>query len=84
MSKPAFRVHFNNNQQWFNVYVADDPTRFKRKNQCYAYYIAAEVRRQRKGLFGYIYLSELNFTPLAHELVAHEIQHLIFDWGLTR
>jgi len=84
MSRPAFRVYFNNNQQWFNVYVADDPIRFKRKNQCHAYYIAAEVRKQRRGLFGYIYLSELNFSPMAHELVAHEIQHLIFDWVLTR
>jgi hypothetical protein len=35
-------------------------------------------------LFGYIYLSELNFSPMAHELVAHEVQHLIFDWVLTR
>ncbi|HET9908327.1 MAG TPA: hypothetical protein VFQ23_16890 [Anaerolineales bacterium] len=84
MNKPAFRIHFNDNRQWFNVYVADNPTRFKRRNQCHAYYIAAEVRKQRKGLFGYIYLSELNFSPMAHELVAHEVQHLIFDWVLTR
>jgi hypothetical protein len=35
-------------------------------------------------LFGYVYLSELNFSPMAHELVAHEVQHLIFDWVLTR
>ena len=55
-----------------------------RKNQCHAYYIAAEERKQRRGLFGYIYLSELNFSPMAHELVAHEVQHLIFDWVLTR
>jgi hypothetical protein len=82
--KPAFRIHFNDNRQWFNVYVADSPTRFKRRNQCHAYYIAAEVRKQRQGLFGYIYLSELNFSPMAHELVAHEVQHLIFDWVLTR
>jgi hypothetical protein len=84
MSKPAFRIYFNDNKQWFNVYIARDPARFKRKNQCHAYYIAAEVRKQRRGLFGHIYLSELNFSPLAHELVAHEIQHLIFDWVLTR
>lgn len=84
MSKPAFRVYFNNNKQWFNVYVARNPAHFKRKNQCHAYYIAAETRKQREGLFGYIYLSELNFSPMAHELVAHEVQHLIFDWVLTR
>jgi hypothetical protein len=84
MSKPAFRIHFNDNKQWFNVYVARDPTHFKRKNQCHAYYIAAETRKQRHGLFGYVYLSELNFSPMAHELVAHEVQHLIFDWVLTR
>ena len=84
MSKPAFRIPFNNNRQWFNVYVARNPAHFKRKNQCHAYYIAAEERKQREGLFGYVYLSELNFSPMAHELVAHEIQHLIFDWVLTR
>ena len=84
MSKPAFRVYFNDNKQWVNIYVAKNPTHFKRKNQCHAYYIAAEIRKQRQGLFGYIYLSELNFSPMAHELVAHEVQHLIFDWVLTR
>ncbi len=84
MSKPAFRVYFNGNKQWVNIHVAQDPASFKRKNQCHAYYIAAETRKQRQGLFGYIYLSELNFSPLAHELVAHEVQHLIFDWVLTR
>ena len=84
MHKPAFRVYFNNNKQWVNIYVAHNPAHFKRKNQCHAYYIAAETRKQREGLFGYIYLSELNFSPMAHELVAHEVQHLIFDWVLTR
>ena len=84
MHKPAFRVYFNNNRQWVNIYVAHNPAHFKRKNQCHAYYIAAETRKQREGLFGYIYLSELNFSPMAHELVAHEVQHLIFDWVLTR
>ena len=84
MSKPAFRVFFNDNKQWVNIYVAKDPIWFKRKNQCHAYYIGAETRKQRQGLFGYIYLSELNFSPMAHELVAHEVQHLIFDWVLTR
>lgn len=84
MSKPAFRVYFNDNKQWVNIYVAKNPAHFKRKNQCHAYYIAAEIRKQRQGLFGYIYLSELNFSPMAHELVAHEVQHLIFDWVLTR
>jgi len=84
MSKPAFRVYFNDNKQWVNIYVAKDPAWFLRKMNCHAYYIAAEDRKQRQGLFGYIYLSELNFSPNAHELVAHEVQHLIFDWVLTR
>jgi len=84
MAKPDFRVYFNDDKQWVNIYVAHDPAHFKRKNECHAYYIAAEERKQRQGLFGYIYLSELNFSPMAHELVAHEVQHLIFDWVLTR
>ena len=84
MNRPAFRIYFNDNKQWFHVYVAKSPAHFKRKNQCHAYYIGAEARKKRQGLFGYIYLSELNFSPMAHELVAHEVQHLIFDWVLTR
>ncbi|NWG34968.1 MAG: hypothetical protein HXY42_11020 [Chloroflexi bacterium] len=64
--------------------MANSPVWFRRKNQCHAYYIAAEVRKQRQGLFGHIYLSELNHSPMAQELVAHEVQHLIFDWVLTR
>ena len=84
MAKPAFRVYFNNNKQWVNIFVASSPAHFKRKNQCHAYYIAADMRKQRQGLFGHIYLSELNHSPLAQELVAHEVQHLIFDWVLTR
>ena len=50
MSKPAFRVFFNDNKQWVNIYVAKDPASFKRKNQCHAYYIAAETRKQRQGV----------------------------------
>lgn len=82
-SKPAFRVRFNEHQ-YVDVYVALDARRFRRVNDCHAYYMPAEGRRQRRGLFGYIYLSELNYSAYALELVAHEIQHLFFDWVLCR
>jgi len=79
-----FRVYFNGRKQYVLVFVANDPARFKRKNKCHAWYIGEEVRHQRSGLFGRIYLSEANYSPLGHELVAHEIQHLIFDWVMCR
>ena len=81
--KTPIRVPFNKNRQYVLFHVADDSAKFKRRNECYAYYIEADVRHLRRGLFGHIHLSELNRSPLAHELVAHEIEHLVFDWVLS-
>ena len=82
--KPAFRVYFNEKEHWVDVYVAESPAKFKRKEKCYAYYIGADNRRQRRGLFGKIHLSQLDDSPLSIELMTHEIQHLFFDWWLCR
>ena len=77
--KRTFRVYFNGRKQHFDVFIADNPASFRRRNKCHAYYIGASGRKQRRGLFGYIHLGEVT-----HELVSHELQHLIFDWVLTR
>jgi len=84
MNKPAFRVFFNERKQWVDVFIADSPARFKRRNDCHAYYLGAQCRKQRRGLFGFIHLSQMDDTPLSIELMAHEIQHMIFDWWLCR
>jgi len=81
MNKPAFRVYFNERNQWVDVYVADSPAKFKRKNQCHAYYMGADGRRQRRGLFGFMHLSQMDDSPLSIELMTHEIQHLFLIGG---
>lgn len=72
-------VRFNEGKQAVKFYVAENPARFKRVNDCHAYYMPHEGRKKRSGLFGVIGLSEV--TP---ELVAHEIIHLVADWLNTR
>ena len=79
-----FKIPFNDNKQFCIVHVADNVRSFKRRNKCHAYYIAADVRKLRSGLFGHIHLSEFNLSPMAHELVAHEVQHMMIDWILCR
>lgn len=75
----AITIRFNDNKQAVKFYVADDPARFKRVNQCLAYYMPHEERKKRTGLFGIIGLSDV--TP---ELVTHEVVHLVADWMNTR
>lgn len=82
--KPDFRVYFNQGKQFLNVYVADSPRAFRRKHDCHAMYVASHPRKKRAGLFGSIYLSELNYSPMAHELFDHELTHMLFDWLLCR
>lgn len=81
--KKAFRVYFNSRRNWIDVFVSDSPRKFLRREKCYAYYMSAEPRK-RRGIFGYIYLRELNKRPDALELVAHELEHFKFDWVLSR
>lgn len=73
--KPAFRVPFNNGKQHIRIYIANSPAYFRRTRKCHAYYLPAEARRKRKGLFGHVHFSEVT-----HELVAHELLHVLVDW----
>jgi hypothetical protein len=78
-----FRVYFNDNKQYVIFHLADDVKAFRRKNQCWAYYIAADERRTRRGLFGHIHLPHEKFVNMS-ELISHEVQHLMIDWVLCR
>lgn len=82
--KPDFRVRFNQGRQWVDVYVADSPARFLRREQCHAYYLAHEYRKRYNGLFGMIHLKKLDDTPEARELIDHEVEHLFADWMRSR
>jgi hypothetical protein len=84
MNKPSFRVHFNERKQWADVFIAESPAKFKRRNECHAYYLGADGRKAYRGLFGVIHLSEMNDKPLGVELMAHEIDHLMADWRNSR
>jgi hypothetical protein len=82
--RPDFRVHFNKGRQWVDVYVAESPAQFLRRNDCHAYYIGYDMRKKYHGLFGIIHLKKLDDTPEARELIDHEIEHLMFDWRRSR
>lgn len=67
-----------------DVFIAEDPVKFKRKNKCQAWYISADNRFAYRGLFGYIHLSKMDDTPEGIELMTHEIDHMITDWMRSR
>jgi elongation factor P hydroxylase len=78
------RVNFNDNKQYIVFVIGDKPRAFQRKNDCHAYYIGADERKKRSGVFGYIHIPVMDDTPLLRELIAHEVQHAIIDWVLCR
>lgn len=82
--KPDFRVRFNQGRQWVDVYVADSPAQFLRREQCHAYYMPNEGRKAYYGCFGVIHLKKLDDTPEARELIDHEVEHLFADWMRSR
>lgn len=77
--KPAFRVHFNNGKQWFDVYIADNSRKFIKRNKCWAYYQPARIRYKRRGYFG-----SVHFSRSGAGLVSHELLHLLIDWVRCR
>lgn len=79
MTRPNFRIYFNNRKQWFDVYIADNKRKFVKTNDCYAYYQPAERRLSRRGYFGSVHLSDVGGG-----LVSHELMHLWLDWIRSR
>jgi len=81
-----FYVNFNHSRQSlsFKIHNMNLKT-FENLNDCGAYYIGREHRKKRKGLFGYINLPHFSRrSPYWHNLIAHEVQHAIWDWILCR
>lgn len=79
-----YRLYFNHRRQYLIVHVDDPPRAFKRKNNCHAYYIPADVRYKRSGLFGHIHLPLVDDGDYFRELVSHEIAHAVDDWWTCR
>ena len=82
----SFRVYFNGKKQSIVFTIGENLKAFKAQNDCHAYYVAADNRRKRRGQIGSIHLPNKRGMCKAdyHELVTHEVQHLIIDWILTR
>ena len=78
-------VPFNAGKQSLVFVVRHRLDTFITVNDCYAYYVGKYPRYQRAGVFGYIHLPIVHkLSPLFRELIAHEVQHAIFDWVLCR
>jgi hypothetical protein len=77
------KVTFNSRKQWVMFHVGISLRKFRNENQCHAYYVPADVRLKRRGLFGHVYIPETSDTMFS-ELVSHEIAHAVHDWFLCR
>lgn len=74
----SFSFTFNRRQSCL-VCLYYDKRQFWEWSKSYGYYIPAKDRYLRVGLFGEIHLSEATL-----DLVAHELDHLRWDWIFSR
>lgn len=74
----TFRVFFNRNRQFFDVYLWDvHPTTFSNwKGGRWGYFVYSD-EHPRKGKFGEIHLVKRRVRP---DLVSHELDHLRMRW----
>ena len=49
------KVTFNDGKQWVIFHIGTSLRKFKSDNDCHAYYVGAETRLKRRGLFGHIH-----------------------------
>ena len=76
--KPDFKVLFNNNRQWLNIFVHDvHPTTFSRWKAGRWGYFLATYEKHRVGEFG-----EVHFVKkrLRYDTIAHETFHVYTEW----
>ena len=79
------RVNFNKGKQYVYFHIGEPLKAFKAKHDCDAWYSNQVQRNRYKGLFGNIYLPKCKHgDPYSHELVTHEVQHLLADWMKAR
>ena len=80
------RIFFNSKKQSVIFHVEEPIKAFQAKNNCMAYYVAADNRLKYSGVIGSVFLPSPRGIDKAEylELVTHEVQHLVIDWIFTR
>jgi hypothetical protein len=79
------RVTFNSGKQYVYFHIGEPLKAFKQAHKCDAWYSNQVQRNRYKGLFGNIYLPKCKYSdPYLHELVTHEVTHLLADWMKAR
>ena len=79
------KVTFNKNRQYVYFHIAEPLKAFKKAHNCDAWYSNQVNRNRYKGLFGNIYLPKCKHgDPYLHELISHEVTHLMADWMKAR
>ena len=75
---PDFRVFFNKNRQFFEVYLHDvHPNTFQSRGGGRWGYWTSTFENPRRGKFGEIHLVKSRVRP---DSVAHELDHLRMAW----
>lgn len=80
------RVRFNSGRQSVMFHIGEPLHAFKARHGCHAWYGNQVQRQKRRGLFGHIHLPSMRGMKRAdyHELVSHEVYHLVDDWWRCR
>lgn len=81
LSSPTFRIYFNRNRQWLDVFLYDvSPKTFKKRGGGNWGYFIAKWEHPRKGLLGEIHLVARRVRV---DTVAHELDHARSEWMLS-
>lgn len=77
--QPDFRVFFNRNKQYFDVFLWDvHPNTFARWDAGRWAYVDFETQEHhRKGRFADLHIVKRRFRP---DSIRHEIDHLVINW----
>jgi len=74
----SFTVYFRKRRQWFNVYLHEtSPETFNRNGGGRWGYFVPRWEHSKRGWFGDIHLVK---SRVRVDLVAHELDHLRFEW----
>jgi hypothetical protein len=77
-------VKFNHSRQEIVFVVHGTIETFRKRNDCDANYNSKSGRETRRGIFGYIHIPNISLDLYWDELIAHEIQHSMIDWVLSK
>jgi len=80
--EPAFKIYFNKNKQWLEIYLHDiHPNTFERKGGGRWGYFDRTWDNPRRGKFGEIHLVK---SRVRDDLISHELLHAVFEWYFSR